>query len=394
MITPDQIESFAQKLANGSATKEERELIIQYLQSASREDAELFLDNYYQQLRQLPANATGDQETDQLMIRLMSQLDTNQVDKNTNKPGGIHRIHVLRTAWFRYAAAAIVVLSIGAYLWNNKEKETPSLAQTQQSVPVNNDVLPGSDKAILTLSNGEKIELNATQKTIEDGKLSIHDQNGSLTYTKSKVVVYNTMTTPKGGQYQLVLPDGTHVWLNAESSITYPSAFTGEKREVKVTGELYFEVAHDAKKHFVVAIEGKPSVEVLGTHFNIKAYTDEPVTETTLLEGSVKTGTVILKPGQQARVTATNKISVQNDVDIEKVMSWRNGKFNFEDLNVEEVMKLIGRWYDIEVVYENKPPDTRFFGSMSRSVPLSTVLKGLEKSKVEFTIEGNKLIVR
>lgn len=335
--------------------------------------------------------------------RILASLKRHKLfnqEKITDKP--VHRVPFLQTGWLRIAAAILIVAGIGAYLWLLSSTDKPGITQTTLA-RIENDVKPGGDKAILTLSDGSEIMLDSAangQLAMQQGAEVIKLADGQIRYKASSVarsnaeVIYNTMSTPKGGQYQVTLPDGTKAWLNAASRITYPTAFNDKTREVRIDGEVYFEVAQNPKKPFKVFIEGKPAVEVLGTHFNINAYKDEPVTATTLIEGAVKTKGIILKPGQQARVSEDNKIAVEPNADIVKVMAWKNGKFNFEDLNVEEVMKLITRWYDIEVVYANKPPDVEFFGSMSRNVPLSTVLKLLEGAKVRFTIEGKKLIVR
>ncbi len=256
----------------------------------------------------------------------------------------VHRVHFLpslllpmsklrrarKTAWFRYptsvklrwasAAAIIIAFGIIGYLWNTKEKESAGIAQSD-TISINNDVLPGSEKAILTLSNGEQVELNAsTVKTINDGRLVINNQKGSLTYGKTNEIGYNTMTTPKGGQYKVVLPDGTRAWLNAASSITYPIAFSQKTREVRITGEVYFEVAKDRLRPFYVRMRDM-EVQVLGTHFNINSYKDEPSIKTTLLEGSIKVSAangenILLKPGEQAQ-----QLTVLRSVDISQVMA-------------------------------------------------------------------------
>jgi ferric-dicitrate binding protein FerR (iron transport regulator) len=206
------------------------------------------------------------------------------------------------------------------------------------------------------------------------------------------------MRTPKGRMFRLLLPDGSAVWLNAASSIRYPTAFTGQQRRVEVTGEAYFEVAHQPQMPFRVSLNGGAAVEVLGTHFNVNAYAEDEQMNITLLEGAVQcsngSGKAVLKPGQQARMTTGNSpIRVMDHADIEKVMAWKNGLFNFNDASLEEVMRQLERWYDIEVRYEKGIPRIEFIGKMDRSLTLAEVLAGLEMSKVHFRIEGERKLV-
>jgi ferric-dicitrate binding protein FerR (iron transport regulator) len=206
-------------------------------------------------------------------------------------------------------------------------------------------------------------------------------------------VMMNTMRTPRGGRYQLALPDGTLVWLNAASSITYPIAFTGRQRSVKISGEVYFEVTKNKEQPFVVDVDGRTTVEVLGTGFDVNAYTDEGSVKTTLLEGSVKVGTVLLRPGEQAQL-GQKGTSVVHNVNLDKVMAWKNGLFNFEDVDLKEVMRQLARWYDIEVIYEKGVPNIRFEGEISRNINLSNLLKVLARAEVKFRIEeGRRLVV-
>jgi ferric-dicitrate binding protein FerR (iron transport regulator) len=223
--------------------------------------------------------------------------------------------------------------------------------------------------------------------------------NGQLIYKakNSSGVAYNTMTTPKGRQFSLVLPDGTKAWLNAASSLRYPTAFVGRERKVEVTGEVYFEVAKNKQMPFKVKVNENMEVEVLGTHFNINSYSNEASINTTLLEGSVQISNQsqkqILKPGQQARVNNDQKINIVSDVNLKKVMAWKNGVFDFDDASLQEVMHQLERWYDIEVVYERGVPDIEFVGTLSRDLSLEDVLKGLKLSEVNFRIEGRKLVI-
>jgi ferric-dicitrate binding protein FerR (iron transport regulator) len=319
-------------------------------------------------------------------------------------------VHIMRRRWFKYAAAIIILLGIGACVWllTQSSKQTSDNKLASSKI----DIAPGKQGAILTLDDGRTVVLdslgNGLVTTQNGSKVSLN--NGQLTYnadgSAAVAVAYNTMTTPKGRQFQLVLPDGTKVWLNAASSVRYPTVFAGKERKVEVTGEAYFEVTKNAKMPFRVKVNDETEIEVLGTHFNVNSYLNEANINTTLLEGSVqiinRNEKAVIKPGQQAQVTGKNdalalaspRIKVVSDVDVEKVMAWKNGVFNFQDATLQEVMRQLERWYDIDVVYEKGVPDLEFMGKMGRDLSLSGVLRGLEMSKVHFRIEeGRRLVV-
>jgi ferric-dicitrate binding protein FerR (iron transport regulator) len=252
---------------------------------------------------------------------------------------------------------------------------------------------------VLTLSDGSQIVLDSLGNGMVANQkgTKIMLKNGLLAYKAGAVqdeIIYNTLSTPKGRQFNISLPDGTNVWLNSGSSIRYPISFPGGERKVVVTGEAYFEVAADKSKPFFVEINGKNLVEVLGTRFNVNAYEDESLTKTTLLEGAVRVGAVLLHPGQQGQVKTGSHTAVQTvSVDVDKVMAWRRGFFNFEDAHVDEVMRQLARWYDLEVVYEGNVPPIVFGGELSRNISLSGILKALEDSKVHFRVEGRRITV-
>lgn len=305
----------------------------------------------------------------------------------------------------RYAAAAIILitLGIGAYFitGKNNQKALPAIALQ--------DRVPGGNKAVLTLANGKQIVLD------EAGKGEIAQQPGiSISNTPEGQIVYtvtgetasaeneipgrsNTISTPKGGQYQVVLSDGTKVWLNSASAISYPSTFSTQQRLVELRGEAYFEVAKNAKVPFRVKTAVQ-TVEVLGTHFNINAYDDEPLMKTTLLEGSVSVSAggeqQMLVPGQQARVNKKGTtIQVGDDVNPDKIVAWKNGVFSFEHDDLKSVMRQISRWYDVDVVYTGPVPEDKFLGEISRNSKLSEVLKILELNNVRFKISGKVITV-
>lgn len=300
---------------------------------------------------------------------------------------------VRRLGWIKYAAAAAIVVLVaagGLYRW----KQPPAELKTVKV----QDIPPGGNKAMLTLADGSVVTLDSTgNQVIQQGGTAVRQNGGQLTYdggSGSDVVSYNTLTTPKGGQFQVKLSDGTRVWMNAASSLRYPTAFGGHERKVEITGEVYFEVAKDAARPFAVQA-GNMKVEVLGTHFNINAYDG---LSTTLLEGAVKVSDtqrgdhVVLQPGQQAQLS--RGIKVLREPDIDKIMAWKNGLFNFEGAGFKEVMQELERWYDIEVVYEGSAPDIRFGGELSRNKSLEGLIAALRDAEVHFEIRGRQLIVR
>lgn len=358
-------------------------------------------------------NLLTDAERQQAYQQLMESINAS--------PGNLvapaHRINFLKRTWFKYAAAILITLGAGAYLWNTTRNDK-ELATTNNTKRLQVDVAPGGEKAVLKLADGTKIILDnapngnlAQQGNAQVVKLS----NGQIVYNlqgKPGQVMWNTMSTPAGGQYQVILPDGTKVWLNAASSITYPTVFVGNERSVKISGEVYFEVAKNKEKPFKVDVDGKSSVEVLGTIFNINSYVDEKSIKTTLLEGSIKVGaggpyasSVILKPGQQAMIaggassdrqpgTAPKQaIVVSSDVDMDQTLAWKNGIFNFNGADLFAVMRQLERWYDIKVRYEGSVSNVIFQGEMYRDANLSDVLEGLQKMGVKFILEGKTLVV-
>lgn len=306
--------------------------------------------------------------------------------------------------WWRYAAAVLFLAGVTLVFRLSAPEKDPT-ADTGVAT-VAGDILPGSDKAILTLADGSKIVLDnlAEGQIGRQGEVAILKlPDGALKYQEDQgkaaadaPIVYNTITTPNAGQYALTLPDGSGVWLNAASSMTFPTRFDKTERRLSITGEVYFEVARDADKPFVVEVSNGSTVEVLGTHFNINAYSNEPSVKTTLLEGKVRVKkgdqTGVLQPGQQAVIT--DKITLEKNVDVEQVMAWKNGLFNFEHVDLSELMRQLERWYDIKVVIRGKLPEIRFKGKMYRNERLSTVLNFLEGAGLEFTMEDKTLTVQ
>lgn len=315
----------------------------------------------------------------------------------------------LHRMWRWYAAAAVLLLIAGVAIWNMQGKA--KYPQTSFAVvSAENDRLPGSDRAILTLSSGQQVQLDpGVDEIIADGEVSISNEHGRLSYRGAGTVVYNKITTPKGGQYHILLSDGTGVWLNAASSIRYPTIFEGATRTVSVTGEVYFEVQPDKTKPFIVSTRGGNTVEVLGTRFNINAYEDESYQVTTLVEGRVKVGrdteNVFLLAGQQAVVTnpvaaahGTSAGTSSPDIlvqaaDVNDAIAWKNNLFVFNNVDLATIMRQLGRWYDFEVRYEGPIRDIRFQGKMPRDILLSQVLSALKMVGVSFELKGKELLV-
>ncbi|MBA0883895.1 FecR family protein [Flavobacterium undicola] len=294
------------------------------------------------------------------------------------------------------AASVLVAIGIGTFALFQKRDQSPVMVASKES----NDKEPGKTGAILTLSNGSKIVLDSAGNGLlaNQNNTAVSKKNGGVVYTAGSgaQAVYNTMTTPRARQYNLELSDGTKVWLNASSSITFPTSFAANERKVTLTGEAYFEVAKDKTRPFRVLVNDM-MVNVLGTHFNVNAYDDEAAVNTTLLEGSVllteKGKKVLLKPGQQAQKQKLGPIVVNDNVNLEEVMGWKNGVFYFENASIQTVLRQLSRWYDVDVVFEKGIPERTFEGEIQRNLQLSQVLKILEKNKVHFKIDGNILRV-
>lgn len=302
-------------------------------------------------------------------------------------------------AWIS-SVAAVLLLMAGFYNWSHRGVTALPVPPMKSLVK---DVAPGVNGAILTLADGSKVLLDSLHSgnITRQGNTSIIKQNGGITYNASgaaqQETLYNTLTTPRAHQYQLELPDGSKVWLNAASSITYPTTFTGYERTVTVTGEVYLEVMPDKQRPFFVKY-GNKKAEVLGTHFNVNAYEDETDSRVTLLEGSIRmyngVNTGLLKPGQQAALSKTGEaIRILDDVDTEQVMAWKNGHFDFREADLKTIMRQLMRWYDVEVEYQGQVPQRFFTADVSRNKNLSAVLAVLELNKIHFYIENKKIIV-
>ena len=323
---------------------------------------------------------------------------------------------IRRLARVSVAAAVLLLLATGGWLALHS-RTTVSLAGAPlaKNTPKVSDIAPGSEKAILTLADGSTVTLDSagTGSLTKQGDVEvIKRQGGQLQYASTNPganppasVAYNILSTPRGGEYRLKLQDGTNVWLNAASSIRYPTAFAGRERKVEITGEAYFEIAKNADMPFRVSVNdpvtgGKPTeIEVLGTDFNVNAYRDETELRTTLIDGSIKVSNgygaaVTLKPSQQALVSPGKDIRTTPLENAEQIIAWKNGSFAFDDADIPTIMRQISRWYDVDVQFEGKTPADHFTGTFPRTTSLAAVLQILHTSGVRFMAENKKIVIR
>lgn len=392
-LSPDELKIFLAtvKQQNNAATI--RELLTKKLESTLRQ-------------------AQGDksvQDMDAKFQQMLQKAEWIKSNEDTNKVIELSP----KTKFFsirRIAAAAsiIVILGVGVYfIFLNKTGKQTEIVKTD--LP-NDLIAPETNRAMITLANGQKVFLDS----VSNGQLAMQGNvklvklaNGQIAYeivsgellTEMK---YNTLENPRGSKViDMTLADGSRVWLNAGSSVTYPVRFINNERKVSITGEAYFEVAHSTTMPFKVS-KSDMEVTVLGTHFNVNAYDDEADIKVTLLEGSVnvksESSVLKLKPGQQAIVISASsgsreKLTINNDVDLEEVMAWKNGYFKFEDVDIKSLMREIARWYDVEIEYQGNIPNRTFKGEIDRDVPASEVLKILEYAGIHFRIEGKKIVV-
>ncbi|SDD71619.1 FecR family protein [Mucilaginibacter pineti] len=398
----NQLNLLINKYLNRQCTPHEIDVLLQEFNHPENEEAlKIAIAQYFEKSADTEAmtNAEVDAALADVHARLVDQIGEQVVVPEKR----------YRKMWPLATAAAAVLIFIFAgvyYLTLNRVKPQPAQLAVKQ---LKNDAMPGSNKAVLTLSNGSRIVLNDIKNGViakQAGIAVIKTGSGKVINKATNDAVannimpagYNTVSTPRGGQYQVELPDGSKVWLNAASSLRYPTQFTGKQRNVELTGEAYFEVAKNAAKPFRVTSAGQ-TVEVLGTHFNINAYNDEKLMKTTLLEGSVKVSyqqfTALLKPGEQAKITlgTNSSIIINNDADTEEAVAWRDGYFQFNHADIQTIMRQLSRWYDVDVRYDGTVSAKQFGGAIQRNLKLSQVLHILEKSGLHFTISGKEVLV-
>jgi transmembrane sensor len=416
------IVAIIEKYSTGALSPEEAVMLHDWLENVSPEVFHQTLDECAvlpAGLKEYPALSPAFRQSMETVLNMSDEEENGDVnaeekredDEGNDMYGHDEALTVRMYPWRKWAAVAasiIVLLSAGAWYWL-AHKAGADMRGTELLAIKKNDVAPGLNGAILTLADGKQIVLDSTNSgfSANEGDARVtKSSNDQLTYQeahavsgRSIAIIYNTLTTPRGRKINVVLADGTKVWLNAASSIKYPTVFSGKDRVVEITGEAYFEVAENARLPFIVKKMGSDyNVLVLGTHFNVNAYDDEEAITTTLLEGLVRTDnggiSRTLKPGQQAIVRKDHAgVEILTDANIGGVMAWKNGNFSFDRVDINAVMRQIARWYDVDVEY--KGTITRHFGgTISRDVNVSQVLKMLELTgAVRFGIEGRKIIV-
>lgn len=319
--------------------------------------------------------------------------------------------HIPHTGWWgRGAAAALLLLALacGGFLFTYGYKNRAGRMESA----ISGDVVPGGEKATLIFDNGHSVRLDEQQNgvLIDDHGVRVRKEDGMVVYEATgpgqAKTGYNIITTPRGGQYSLRLPDGSTVWLNAASSLRYPTRFTGGNRTVELKGEAFFDIVpYEAtgkrgtgKIPFVVNVHGKQTVTVLGTRFNINGYDDEQSVKTTLVEGSIevlarKGESTRLKPNQQSTLASNGRLTVTERPDMEEAIAWKNGQILFKDTDIKDIMRQIERWYDVDVVYRDEIPTRLYNGGISRNSKLSSLLEILETSGIRFKVEGKQIIV-
>jgi ferric-dicitrate binding protein FerR (iron transport regulator) len=366
------------KYARNEVNAEEHAAFQEWLKTRPAEEVEALMDEYGEMIVRLDSPRTP--ASPALLKAIHQEINETPV----------RRMAIRKWGW---AAAVAALLAGGTYLWKPATKQTPMVVQST-------DIQPGTNGAILTLSDGSQVALDSIHSgtvNLQDGSVAKVSGNKLVYGNDGKVNTYNTMSTPNGRQFQLELPDGTKVWLNSASSIHYPTVFSGTERRVDITGEAYFEVTRDAERPFRINVNDKAEVEVLGTDFNVNAYDNESTINTTLLEGSVRVlqrghKGLVMKPGQQAQMKPGG-IKIIDDANIEKAVAWKDGLFNFNGAKLDEVMRQLERWYDINVIYEKGVPDIELAGKMTRGVSLQGLLIVLKELGVQCKLEGKTLTI-
>lgn len=376
---------------SGVATPEEIRFVEHYFDSLDliNKDADPFAD--------MTPGASS-----QLKEKLRSKLWASISESSEADDQAGEKIRPLYKGLKRFAAAALILIALGTglYFILNKTSNPDSTSQVVQNVLSAGLIQPGHSGAVLTLADGSTIVLDSAsnQQVALQGGTAILNKDGQLQYKKGsaetaqKAVTMNTLTTPKARQYSLVLPDGTKVWLNASSSLTFPTAFAGGERKVTLKGEAYFEVVHDASRPFKVMAAGQ-EIKDIGTAFNVSAYADEPGMKATLVEGIIEVAGRRLRPGQAAIASENGQLTVK-EVNIAEATAWKNGKFIFEKEDIQNVMRKLARWYDIEVQYHGALPQVTFTGSISRFDDINRILEKITyTSGIHFQIKERRIIV-
>ena len=399
------IENLFQKYLDNKCTADEIRTLLKHFDAGENEDLLRSLIREQSDVIN-GASLISDETSKQLLDVFFSKIKNGIAAGHKTRQ--IPVVPFYSNRWFRASAAAVLIFMVSTtafYFLHQKNKRL--VAQNETNIQPAKDIQPGTNNAVLTLDNGTTIVLDsaANGTLAHQGNMKVLKTNGQIAYEKgggniNTKPVYNTITTANGNEYQLILADGSKVWLNAASSIRFPASFAGNERKVEITGEAYFEVAHDASKPFRVEFNdkagGKGEIEVLGTHFDINAYVDENTMKTTLLEGSVKIKRAnqvqMLSPGQQA-VLSSNTITLKKDADVSQVVAWKEGFFMFNNTDIQTIMKQVARWYNVDVNFEGKINSDGYSGKISRNVPLSDFLKILELNNVRVKADRRKITI-
>ncbi len=379
-MTKQEAQQLLGKYANGTCTPEEKALV----------------ERWYEH------QASGQKLPGEITDHLASKLEMwDAIRDMSGLPETGSKTKLLQ----RILAAASIIFILSAGVWFYKDKNPDQVVIAEKEEVKQPDIDPAENKAVLTLADGSKILLDGSERGLianESGIKITKLSDGTITYeattagnSNTNRLAYNTIETPKGGKYQVILPDGSKVWLNAASTLKFPTAFTGKERDVELEGEAYFEVAKNKLLPFRVHTKDM-NIFVTGTQFNVMAYKDEQFSATTLVEGSVdiknSSEKLSLVPGEQA-VNKTGTSLRKNEVDVEQFIAWKNGLFQFNNTDIQSVMRQIGRWYDVSIEYRGEIPQTKFGGYISRDSKLSQVIKMLELSGIKFSVQEKKIIV-
>lgn len=382
------------KYLNNTLTAEENQRLKHLLQQGEHTDS---LEQMI--LADLQQHRPMEEDDEPLRSAILEQLETKMALLEDNRTTPMR--HTRKNYRSLLSAAAILLLVIGAWLYFHHSARLQPQVASKPAPP--KKIAPGGNKATLTLADGSEIQLDDSDKgniAVQGGIKVIKMDNGVLAYNGKNTTgenMYNTIRTPRGGQYEIMLPDGSRAWLNSASSLRFPASFTGPRREVTLTGQGYFEVTKDKEHPFIVHTT-RTDINVLGTSFDIMAYEDEPETNTTLVEGAVtvrdKNGEQTLKPGEQAHLDLTSHSMSIRRPDVEEVIAWKNGKFQFGKSDIRTIMRQIARWYDVEIEYDGDLSGLRLSGVLSRKGDIAELLDALEETgDVHFRTENNKIIV-
>ena len=388
-LDPDQVKKLAKKYLDGIATEEEKKLLHDWYDTVNAGDTEMVM---------VSTPRTTAEFGNEVLAELTEMIAA-------DKEQSTQSLRIRRFKWWRMAAAVFILIIATAAVYRILNQRPKNLVNEQPTLSVKEVTAPQKSRAMITLANGKILYLDS----IGNGPLAIQGNtnlvklsDGQLAYigeSGAPEMQYNVLTVPRGSKVMgLTLTDGTRVWLNAESSLRYPVAFSGKERTVQITGEAYFEVMKDKHRKFFVKGEGV-TTEVLGTHFNVNTYRDEEAMKVTLLEGSVKVTAsnskepAIIKPGQQAQVTGSPVIHIMKDADLEAIMAWKNEQFMMKGTDLGTLTRQMARLYDIEIIFAGTVPDKKFGGSVSRNVNLATILEALNENGIKNKIEGRTVTI-